>query len=382
MKVYLDNAATTPVDKEVFEAMKPYFSEKYGNASSLHSLGRQAREVLEQSRDTIKKKLNAKNHNLIFTSSGTESNNLAIKGIALANKDNNKNNFVSSRIEHGCVLHSLRWLKTQGYKTTWLHVNKEGFISLQDLNESITKNTLLVSIVHGNNEIGTLQDIKEIGKICHDKNVLFHTDACQSFTKTPINLQKQNIDLLTINSHKIYGPKGVGALLIRDGIELEPLLSGGGHEFGLRSSTENIPGIVGFAKAIESIKEQDIEKMRLLRDMLIKGALEIKETWLNGTENNNRRLCNIANISFKKVEGESIILHLDNKGIQASTGSACASKSLHPSHVLGAIGLKPEDSHGSVRFSLGKYNTKEEIEYTISNLKEIIEKLRKISPFK
>ncbi|OYT40583.1 cysteine desulfurase NifS [Candidatus Pacearchaeota archaeon ex4484_26] len=380
MKVYLDNASTTPVAKEVLEAMQPYFTEKFGNASSLHSWGREAKEALEKARETIKRKVKAAEHKLIFTSSGTESNNLALKGIAFAskNKENGKKSFISSRIEHGCVWHSLRWLKTQGYKTTWLPVNRQGFISLEELNESITKDTLLVSIIHASNEIGTIQNIKEIGKICQEKQVLFHTDACQSFTKVPIDLKKLNIDLLTINSHKIYGPKGVAGLFIKEDIQIKPLLHGGGHEFGLRSSTENVPGIVGFAKAVEIAKQEDVEHMTRLRDMLIKDVLEIKDSWLNGSK--ECRLCNIANFTFKKIEGESLILLLDAKGIAASTGSACASHSLQPSHVLSAIGLPAEDLHGSIRFSLGKYNTKEEIKYTIKALKECVEKLRKISP--
>ena len=378
-KIYLDHAATTPVAKEVIEAMQPFFGDKYGNASSLHSLGREAKKVLEKSRETIAKKVDAKEHKLIFTSSGTESNNLALKGIAFANKEKGKH-IIISQIEHDCVLNACKWLEKQGFSITHLPVDREGFISLNDLEDAIRKDTILVSIIHANNEIGTIEPIKEIGKICSEHDVYFHTDACQSFTKVPINLKKQNIDLVTINSHKIYGPKGVGGLFIRNGVKIDPLLHGGGHEFGLRSSTENIAGIVGFAKAVEIAKDKDVEYMAKLRDMIIENVLKIGDSCLNGPR--KERLCNNTNFSFKNVEGESLILHLDMKGIATSTGSACSSKSLEPSHVLTAIGLKPEEAHGSIRMSVGKENTKNEIEYTLEILKESVKILRSMSPFK
>ena len=378
-KIYLDHSATTPVDKEVVEAMKPFFMEKYGNASSLHSLGREAKKVLEKSRDTIGKKVDAKEHKLIFTSSGTESNNLVLKGIAFANKEKGKH-IITTQIEHDCVLNSCKWLSKQGFEITYLPVNKEGFIDLNDLESAIRKDTILVSVIHANNEIGTIEPIKEIGEICSEHNVYFHTDACQSFTKVPINLKKQKIDLVTINSHKIYGPKGVGGLFIRNGVKIDPLLHGGGHEFLLRSSTENIAGIVGFSKAVEIAKDKDVEHMSKLRDMLIGDALKIEDSWLNGPR--KERLCNNANFCFKHVEGESLILHLDIKGIATSTGSACSSKSLEPSHVLTAIGLKPEEAHGSIRMGVGKENTKNEIQYTIEILKESVEILRDMNPLK
>ena len=377
-RIYLDHAATTPVAKEVIEAMQPFLREEYGNASSLHSFGREAKKALENARKTIAKKVNASDHKLIFTSGGTESNNFAIKGIAFANRKKGKH-IITSEIEHDCVLNSCRWLEKQGFEVTYLPVDREGFISLDDLEEAIRKDTILVSIMHANNEIGTIEPITEIGKICSEHDVYFHTDACQSFTKVPINLKKQNIDLLTINAHKIYGPKGVGALFVRNGIKIDPLAHGGGHEFGLRSGTENVPGIVGFAKATEITKEKDVEHMTKLRDMLIKNALEIEDSWLNGPR--KQRLCNNANFSFKYIEGESLILYLDVKGIATSTGSACSSKSLEPSHVLTAIGLKPEEAHGSIRMTVGKENTEDEMKYTIKVLKESVESLRKISPF-
>ncbi|RLJ06936.1 MAG: cysteine desulfurase NifS [Candidatus Aenigmatarchaeota archaeon] len=376
--IYLDNAATTPVAPEVMEAMKPFFSERFGNASSLHFLGKQAKEALEKSRGKIMKKVNAKEHKLVFTSGGTESNNLALKGTAFANKDKGKH-IITTKIEHDCVLNACKWLEKQGFEVTYLSVDREGFVDLNELEESIRKDTILVSIIHGNNEIGTIQDLKEIGKICQEHEVYFHTDACQSFTKVPIDLKKEHIDLLTINSHKIYGPKGVGGLFIRNGIKIDPLSHGGGHEFGLRSGTENVSGIVGFAKATEVIKDKDIKHMTKLRNMLIKGVLEIEDAWLNGPR--EKRLCNNTNFSFRYIEGEALMLYLDVKGIAASTGSACSSKSLEPSHVLTAIGLKPEDAHGSLRLTLGKDSTEDEIKYTIEVLKQSVDSLRKISPF-
>lgn len=377
--IYLDTAATTRVDQEVVKVMMPYFTDKFGNASSLHSSGREAEKALSDSRKTISEKVNAKNHRLVFTSGGTESNNFALKGVAFANREKGKH-IITSRVEHDCVLNACKWLEKQGFEITYLPVDREGFVDLNGLEKAIRKDTILVSIIHANNEIGTIEPLTEIGKICSDRGVYFHTDACQSFTKVPINLEKQNIDLLTINSHKIYGPKGVGGLFVRQGVRADPLLHGGGHEFGLRSGTENVSGIVGFAKAAEMMKEDHVEHMARLRDMLIKGALEIEDSWLNGPTKD--RLCNNANFTFRFIEGESLVVHMDMKGIAASTGSACSSNTLEPSHVLSAIGLKPEESHGSIRMSVGRENTKGEIEYTLEVLKDAVEKLRKISPFK
>lgn len=377
-RIYLDHAATTPVAKEVLEAMQPFFSQKFGNASSVHTLGREAREAIEKSREIIEKKLNAKDHRVIFTSGGTESNNFAIKGIGFANREKGKH-IITTKIEHDCVLNSCKWLEKQGFEITYLPVDKEGFVNPDDVEKAIRKDTILVSVMHANNEIGTIEPIEEIGKICSEHDVYFHTDACQSFTKVPIDLEKQNIDLITINAHKIYGPKGIGALVIRKGIKIDPLLHGGGHEFGFRSGTENVPGIVGFAKAVEIAKERDVEHMTKLRDMLIEGALEIEDSRLNGPR--KKRLCNNTNFSFKFIEGESLVLHLDAKGICASTGSACSSHSLEPSHVLLAIGLTPEEAHGSIRMTVGRENTEEEIKYTLEVLEEAVNKLREISPF-
>jgi cysteine desulfurase len=377
-RIYLDHAATTPVAKEVLEEMLPYFKEKYGNASSLHNFGIEAREAIEKARDFILNKLNGKEHKLIFTSGGTESNNFAIKGIAFANKNKGKH-IITTKVEHACILNTCKWLESQGFEITYLDVDREGFVDLSKLEKAIKKDTILVSVIHGNNEIGTINPIREIGKICKERGVYFHTDACQSFTKVPIDLEKDNVDLITINSHKIFGPKGVGALIIREDINVTPLLHGGGHEFGYRSGTENVPGIVGFAKAVEIMDGKKIEHMRRLRDKLIEGILEIEDTRLNGPREN--RLCNNANFSFKYIEGESLVLHLNDKGIAASTGSACSSSKLEPSHVLLAIGLKPEEAHGSLRLTTGIYNTMEEIEYAIEAVKECVNRLREISPF-
>jgi len=377
-KIYLDNAATTPVAKEVLEAMMPYFREKFGNASSLHSFGREARDAVENSREKISKKLNAKEHKVIFTSGGTEANNLALKGVAFANREKGKH-IITTKIEHDCVLNACKWLEKNGFDVTYLNVDKEGFVDLNELENAIRDDTIIVSIMHANNEIGTIADLKAIGEICRAKGVYFHSDACQSFCKVPIDLKQLPVDLLTINAHKIYGPKGVGALVIREGVKIDPLLHGGGHELGLRSGTENVPGIVGFAKAIDVIKEKDVEHMKRLRDMLIEGFSAIEESWLNGPKG-DKRLCNNVNFTFRFIEGESLLLYLDSKGIAASTGSACSTRAVEPSHVLTAIGLSAADAHGSLRFSVGKENTEDEIKYVIDVVKEGVESLRKISP--
>jgi cysteine desulfurase len=376
MRVYLDNAASTKVDAEVAKAMAPYFTEKYGNASSLHQLGVEAKEALESSREAIAKKLKCSPDEIIFTSGGTESNNLALKGTAFANREKG-NHIITSKIEHECILKSCEWLEKQGFKVTYLDVDEEGFVNPKDVAENIGKETILVSIIHANNEIGTIEPIEEISKICREKGVYFHTDACQSFTKVP--LDTRNFDLVTINSHKIHGPKGVGALYIRKGTKIDSMMHGGGHEFNMRSGTENVAGIVGFAKAVEIAKEEHVKRMATLRDMLIDGILSsIGDVRLNGPR--KKRLCNNVNMAFSFIEGESLMAYLDGEGIMVSTGSACSSKSLEPSHVLMAIGLKPEIAHGSLRMSLSKYTTKEEIEYTIGRLGAVVKKLRDISP--
>jgi cysteine desulfurase len=376
-EIYLDNAATTKVDEKVVKEMLPYFGEKYGNASSQHLKGSEAKTALEKSRSMIAKNIGANTSEIIFTSGGTESNNFALKGLFFSNYPE-KNHIITTKIEHDCVLKTCEWLAKQGAKITYLNVDKDGFVKPEDIEKAITDKTILVSVIHGNNEIGTIQDLEKIGKICREKKVLFHTDACQSFTKVPINVRKQYLDLVTLNSHKIHGPKGVGALYIREGIKITPFMHGGGHERKLRSGTENIPGIVGFAKAVDIANSKDIEKMTKLRDKLIEGILKISNTRLNGSR--TKRLCNNVNVSFNNIEGEAIGGYLENKGIFVSTGSACMSHSLEPSHVLDAIGISAVQSNSSLRLSLSKYTTEEDIDYVLEHLPKVVEKLRKLSP--
>jgi cysteine desulfurase len=380
-KVYVDYAATTPVDPRVFEAMKPFFMESFGNASSVNSSGVRARKAVEEARAKVTGFMNADSaEELIFTGSATESNNLVIKGYTLKH-GRAKTHIAVSTVEHDCVLNAAKWLKKLGYKVDFIPVDKFGVIKMDALENAIKEGANLVSIIHGNNEIGTIEPIKEIAELCHKNNAIFHTDAAQSFGKIPIDVKAIGIDMMTINAHKLYGPKGVGALYIRKGIEIEPLLHGGGHEFGLRSSTENVPGIVGFAKAVELRKEEmkpEAERLTKLRDKLIKGALEIPDSYLNGHP--TQRLPNNANFRFSYIEGEAIVLGLDMEGIEASSGSACASKTELPSHVLLAIGLKPEVARGSLRISLGKYNTPEDIDYILQVLPRVVHRLREMSP--
>jgi cysteine desulfurase len=382
MRVYMDYAATTPVDPRVLKAMKPYFSEKYGNSVSLHKQGREAKEALEESRKTIAAMMNAKPNELIFMGSATESTNMALKGIAFANRKKGKHIVVSS-IEHHCVLEPARWLEKQGFEITRLPVNNFGFIDTSQLENAIKKDTILVSIMHANNEIGTIEDIEKIGKICKEKNVYFHSDAAQSFGKIPIDVKKLNLDLLSISSHKMYGPKGVGGLYIKKGTKIEPLLHGGGHEFRMRSSTVNVAGIVGFAEATriqEKEMASDAKKQIILRDKLINELLNIEDAHLTG--HLTKRLPNNASFWFAYIEGESLLMQLDMNGVSASTGSACSSESLEASHILLAIGLKPQEAHGSLRLSLGKYTTNEDVNYVLEVVPKSVERLRKISPFK
>ena len=375
--IYLDNAATTKMDGKVVSAMLVYFEEKYGNASSQHSIGQEAKNALDKARRTIARAISSRSYEIIFTSGGTESNNLALKGLFFANYPN-RDHIITTKIEHDCVLNTCKWLEKQGAKVTYLDVNEEGFVNLRDLANTITDKTIVVSIIHGNNEIGTIQNLESIGKICEEKNVLFHTDACQSFTKVEINVKKQNLDLMTLNAHKIHGPKGVGVLYLKRGIKLMPLAHGGGHEQGLRSGTENIAGVVGFAKAVEVAKSKDLKKITMLRDRLIRGLLEIPDVTLNGPRGN--RLCNNVNVSFNNIEGEAVGGYLENSGIYTSTGSACMSNSLETSHVLTALGLSALKSNSSLRLSLSKFTTEQDIDYVLEKIPKIVNKLRKISP--
>ncbi len=382
-KIYLDYASTTPVDPRVLKAMAPYFVEKFGNTMSLHSFGQEAKQILEESREVVANLIGAKSNEIIFTSSATESNNLALKGIALANRKSG-NHIIISQIEHPCVLESAKWLEKQGFKITRLPVDKYGLVNPGDIEKAIKKETILVSIIHASNEIGTIQPIEEIGKICKRKGVYFHTDASQSFGKIPINVDKMNIDLLTASSHKMYGPKGAAFLYVEEGTNIEPILHGGGQETGLRSSTVNVPATVGFTKACEICKKEmkkEGRRLTKLRDKLIKGVLaKIPGSHLNGHP--KKRLPNNANFWFEFVEGESIAIQLDLLGIAVSTGSACSSIKLEPSHIMLAIGLKPQEAHGSLRISLGRWTTEKDINYLLKVLPGTIKQLRKISPFK
>ena len=378
----MDYAATTPVDPRVFRAMKPYFTKKFGNTMSLHSKGREAKKAVEESRESITTLLNCETPEIIFTSSATESTNMILKGVAFANRKKGRHIVISS-IEHHCVLEPARWLEKQGFEITRLPVDEFGIIDPLLIENAIRKDTILVSIMHANNEIGTIQDIKKIGSICKEQGVYYHSDAAQSFGKIPIDVKKMNIDLLSISSHKMYGPKGVGGLYIKQGTKIEPILHGGGHEFSKRASTVNVAGIVGFAEAAliqKNEMDSDAQKQIILRDKIIKEILKIEDTHLNG--HLKKRLPNNTNFWFAYIEGESLLMQLDINEVAASTGSACSSDSLEASHVLLAIGLKPQEAHGSLRLSLGKYTTNEEVNYVLEIVSKSVERLREISPLK
>ncbi len=380
---YFDNAASTRTDPRVVEAMMPYFTEMYGNASELHQKGLEAHQALDDARSTIADLIKARPDEIVFTSGGTESDNLAVKGIAHRYRKRGKHIIISS-IEHSAVYNTALFLKREeGYDVTLLPVDPEGFVDPAEVEASIRPDTTLVSIIHGNNEIGTIQPIVEIGAICKARNVIFHTDAVQTFGKVPIDVNTFNVDLLATSSHKIYGPKGVGMLYIRKGVKPTPLLHGGDHEFKLRSGTENVTGIVGFAKAVELCRdgmEEEMPRLRKLRDRLIDGVLETTPTaYLNGPRG-DRRLPHNAHFGIKYVEGESMMLRLDAMGFEVSTGSACSSTSLEPSRTLIAIGLKHEDAHGSLRCSLGRWSTQEQVDAFVEALPGIVMQLHAMSP--
>lgn len=378
---YLDNAATTQTDKKVVEAMLPYFSEIYGNPGSMHQKGLEAKEAVEESREKIAKLIGADEREIIFCSGGTESDNLALIGVANAYKKKG-NHIITLKIEHHAVLDSCKYLEEDGFKITYIDVEKNGIVDPEKIKKAITKETILISVMYANNEIGTIQPIAQISKIAKEKNILFHTDACQAAGYLDLDVNELGVDLMTLNGSKIYGPKGIGLLYIRKGTVITPLIRGGGQEKGIRSGTENVPGIVGFAKALEiAQKEKRSESKRVaeLKDKLLNGLRDkISNIIINGDL--KKRLPNNVNISFLGVEGESMLLHLDSKGICASTGSACSSHSLEPSHVIKALGLSDEASHGSLRFSLGRHTTKEDIEKVLKELPIIVKSLRAISP--
>ncbi len=379
--IYMDHASTTPVDPIVLEAMMPYFSEKYGNASTLHSLGRESREAVEDARVRVAKSIGAEPKEIIFTSGGTESDNLGLKGLAYA-REEMKGHIITTSIEHLAILNTCRHLEEIGFEVTYLPVNKYGEVEPDVLKDAMREDTFLVSIGFANHEIGTIQDMAKISKIVHEGGALLHTDAVQAVTKFPTNVRDIDIDLLSLSGHKIHGPKGVGALFVKSGIKLVPTQHGGGHERQMRSGTEDVPAVVGLAKALELGQQQlstEIPRIRAMRDRLIKGILgEIDNSYLNGHP--EKRLPNNAHFRFSFIEGEAIILNLDAMGIAATTGSACSSEFLKASHVLLAIGLKPEEAHGSLRLTLGKDNTDEEVDRVLEAVPEVVEKLRKISP--
>lgn len=379
--IYLDNSATTPVLEEVVDAMLPYFNKEFGNPSTLYKLGQESRKALEEARETIANAINAKAEEIIFTSGGTESDNMAIKGIAFKNKDKGKH-IISSKIEHPAVKNTLSFLETLGFEVTYLPVYENGIVKVEDVKNAIRDDTILITIMHGNNEIGTIQPISEIGKIAKENGIKFHTDAVQTFGKIPIDVEELNVDLLSLSAHKLYGPKGIGALYLKKNTKITPLIEGGGQERGLRSGTENIPSIVGFAKAAEiAMKNLDknYDKLITIRDKIIDGVLdEVPESYLNGDR--FERLPNIINFRFSAIEGESLILLLSAKGIDASTGSACSSKSLEASPILQALGLPIVDIHGSLRISLGIENTLEDVDIIVETIKEEVSKLRSMSP--
>lgn len=380
--IYLDHAATTYLRPEVVKVMEPFWSEMYGNPSSLYLKGREAKAAVENARKKVAKIFNCQPEEIIFEGSGTESDNHALIGVALANKSRG-NHIITSAIEHHAVLHACEFLETQGFEVTYLPVDKEGIVKLDELEKSIRPETILISIMFANNEIGTVQPIQEINKTIKQRNnkTLFHTDACQAAGFFELDVNKLGVDLMTINGSKIYGPKGVGVLYIKKGVAINSFVHGGGQEDGRRAGTENVAGIVGLARALELVQsEREIENQRLikLRDKLIKGLLEIPKVVLNGHP--TKRLPNNVNVTVMDIEGEAMLLHLDEKGICASTGSACTSGSLEPSHVIIALGHPYEMAHGSMRFSLGHCNTEKDVDYVLEVFPPIIEKLRAMSP--
>ncbi len=379
-RVYLDNAATTPVSDEVFAAMLPYFREKFGNASSLYLRGRQAAEAMEKAREQVANAIGADTKEVIFTSGGTEADNLAVIGTAHARRGHG-NHIITSAIEHPAVTEPCEHLAREGFEVTYLPVDKDGIVSVDALNRAITGNTVLISIMHVNNEIGTVQPIEEIGRIARENGIPFHTDAVQSLGKIEVDVDRLGVDLLSLSGHKVHGPKGIGALFVRKGTRVKALEYGGGQERGLRSGTENVAGIVGMGQACEAAARDlrmNAAHMARLRDKLLEGLVKEEYVRLNGSK--TKRSPNNVNVSFHFIEGESLVLMLDMKGVEASTGSACSSRELQASHVLLALGLAPEQAHGSLRFTNSEYNTEKEIDYVLDVLPDITQKLMAMSP--
>ncbi len=379
--IYLDHAATTGVAPEVLTAMTPYLQEQYGNPSSFYGLARQARQAKEEARDRLAAFLKARPREIIVTGGGTESDNLAIKGTAWALQEKGRH-LVTSQIEHHAVLHACRFLEKQGFEVTYLPPDQYGMIAPEQVAEAIRDDTILVSLMHSNNEVGTILPIAEMGVVCRERGVRFHTDAVQAVGKLPLDMQALNVDMLSISGHKFYAPKGVGALYVRRGVKLVPLLDGGAQEFNQRAGTENVAGIVGLGQAVELLEqhqEENIQRITALRDKLAAGILERIPAVLP-TGHPQQRICNLASFCFRYIEGEGILLSLDMEGICVSSGSACSSASLDPSHVLLAMGFPHDVAHGSIRFSLGRENTKEEIDRVLEVLPPIVERLRDMSP--
>ena len=379
--VYMDYSATTYVKPEVLEEMLPYFTEKFGNPSSFYGISRVTKMAIDKAREQVAKALNCLPTEVYFTGGGSEADNWAIKGIASAHK-NKGNHIITTKVEHHAVLNTCEYLEKNGFDVTYLDVDEEGFISIDDLKNAITDKTILVSIMFANNEIGTIQPIKEIGEICKEKKIFFHTDAVQAVGNIPVDVKELNIDMLSLAGHKIYGPKGIGVLYIKKGIKIDNLIHGGAQEKNRRAGTENIASIVGLGKALELATdnlEEHMEKMTILRDKLMDGLLKVPYTRLNGPRG-NKRLPGNVNVCFRFIEGESILLSLDFKGVCASSGSACTSGSLDPSHVLLAIGLPHEIAHGSLRLSMGEGSTEEDVDYVLEVVPPIIERLRNMSP--
>lgn len=379
--VYMDYSATTYVKPEVLEEMLPYFTQKFGNPSSFYGISRETKRAIDKARGQVAEALNCDADEVYFTGGGSEADNWAIKGIASAHKKKG-NHIITTKIEHHAVLHTCQYLEKNGFDVTYLDVDSEGFINLDDLRNAITDKTILVSIMFANNEIGTIQPIKEIGEICRENKVLFHTDAVQAVGNIPVDVKEMNIDMLSLAGHKIYGPKGIGVLYIKKGIKIDNLIHGGAQEKNRRAGTENIASIVGLGKAIELSQanlEEHMKKLTLLRDKLIDGLLKIPYTSLNGPRG-DKRLPGNVNVRFRFIEGESILLSLDFQGVCASSGSACTSGSLDPSHVLLAIGLPHELAHGSLRLTMGEGSTEEDVDYVLEVTPPIIERLRNMSP--
>ena len=377
--IYMDHAATTPLKKQVLEEMYPYLTKIYANASSLYSPARIAKAAIDNARDKAAAVINASSREIYFTSGGSEADNLAIKGAILGNIDKG-NGIITSAIEHPAVLNTCKSLEKDGFKVTYLPVDKNGFVNIGDLKKSINDNTILVSIMFANNEIGTVQPIKEIGELCREKGILFHTDAVQAAGAIPIDVKSLNIDLLSLSAHKFYGPKGIGALYVRKGIKFKPLIEGGSQERGKRAGTENVAGIVGLGKAIEIASynmAEESNRISKLRDYLIDGLLSIDGASLNGSL--EKRLPNNVNVSFDGLEGETLLMMLDNIGICVSSGSACSSLSLEPSHVLISMGLSEKKARSSIRFTLGEENNKEQIDYVIEKVKDIVIRLKTLN---